>query len=50
MLNWYINDEGTLEVYIDNKILFEISNCGGMKIEEIKKMIEYELKESGYEV
>ena len=45
MLNWYVNDKGTLEVYVDNVILFEISNCADMNDEEISRLIMDELEE-----
>ena len=45
-VNYYIDYEGTLKVYHDNYILFEISDCKNMSDDEIKQLIENQLEES----
>lgn len=46
MINWYVDYNGILQVYYNNMILFEISECQNMKEKEIKLLIEEQLKES----
>lgn len=45
MLNWYVNYDGILQVYYNNMILFEISDCKNMKDKEIELLIKEQLKE-----
>lgn len=45
MINWCIDYNGTLQVYCDNSILFEIADCKDMKEQDIYLLIKEQLKE-----
>ena len=48
MLNWNVNYNGTLKVYMNNVILFEISDCNNMLDNEIQQLILEELENLEY--
>ena len=48
MINYYMNENGILYVYHDNKILFEISKCGNCSEKDIHIIIEEQLYDMGY--
>lgn len=45
MINWKINKNGILKVYINNKILFKEYNCKNMTKDEVELLI---LEETSY--
>lgn len=40
MINYYIDDNNTLFIYDDNKIIAEISDCGNMDTNQISNLID----------
>lgn len=45
MINYYIDDAGTLYIYIDNSIICTVSECGEMTKKEIEILINEILEE-----
>lgn len=48
LINYYINDEGTLFIYDGNALIVEISDCANSTEEEIEAMIAEEVENSDY--
>jgi predicted nuclease of predicted toxin-antitoxin system len=48
MINYNVDKKGILKVYLDNKILFEVSECANCSNKDIEMIIEEELNSMGY--